>query len=353
MTSRSVVLTGAPRPSTLDWKHDSLLQHPASFITPKVSSAGESESPAARWRSVGPLVNPTGAATVEQLPAGEGTSFFAGGNIDRYSGQIVDADEATLSEFYDHSFALHEGIGSFGQSDCESFNDTSNDSLWDESVNDSTVIQESSSRDDAGKGPNPPGAVEHLSDLEDMPDAGYIQSVTPRVVTTNFVVAVINIRPRQRVRTRWGRERDLVEVLVSDETRSAFRVTFWLPASDDGVPKTLLEQALGGLRPRDVVLLRSVALSSFRGQVYGQSLRDNLTKIDLLSRRPIDSADTEGAFKWKSVVHHTDNPGPLLLKVRKVRQWILNFIGLGNDADSASSVRRGEEGQRRLPPDTQ
>ena len=88
---------------------------------------------------------------------------------------------------------------------------------------------------------------------------------------------------------------ELIEVLAGDEIKSGFTVNFWLssPQSADGDTRSVLS----GLRPQDVVLMRNVALSSFRGMVYGQSLRKEMTKVHLLYRDRIDRTDVGGLLQ--------------------------------------------------------
>ena len=351
MPARSIVLTGAPPPSALNWDSPDLLQHPVPFIASQYSSTCETP---VRWRSLAPLLDPVSIAVPNADERNfEGPSLFTGGKIDRHSGLILDVDDESLSEFYEHSFALHEGLGSFAQSEGDSLNDGASleISYLDGSLNDTSIYP--SSHESPGKALNALTTIGHLSDLEDIPNAQYLLSIAPRTVTVNLIVAIIHISPRRRVRTRWGRETDIVEVLVADETRSGFQVTCWLPASNDGAPQTPLERSLATLRLRDIVLFRCVALTSFRQRVYGQTLRYNMTEVDLLSRRPLDSGDPQGVFKWKTVLDSTETPDRQLQKVRKVRKWVMNFLGPTANADSEVSLSGGEEAVRNLPPDTQ
>jgi hypothetical protein len=147
---------------------------------------------------------------------------------------------------------------------------------------------------------------------------------------------------------------DIVEVLVGDDTRSGFRVTCWLPVLADGMRQSPLEQALSTLRLRDIVLIRAVALNSFRGQVYGQSLRDNMTKVDLMSRMPVDPTVAEGVIKWKTVAQPARGKvEPQLRKVRKVRQWLLNFLGPVAKLETENHLLPDRGTDAYLPPDTQ
>ncbi len=94
------------------------------------------------------------------------------------------------------------------------------------------------------------------------------------------------------------------------------------------------------LRPRDVVMIQNVALSSYRGKVHGQSLRRDVTKMDLLFRRPVDDADPEGVYRASNLRNPID---PQIKKVKAVRDWLLDFVGDG----------KKRKGQTSLPADTQ
>jgi hypothetical protein len=94
------------------------------------------------------------------------------------------------------------------------------------------------------------------------------------------------------------------------------------------------------LRPRDVVCLQNVALSSYRGKVHGQSLKRDVTKIDLLFRRPVDDDDMQGVYSASNLRNPID---PQIKKVKAVRDWLLDFVGDG----------KKRKGQMSLPADTQ
>ncbi|EEP80459.1 predicted protein [Uncinocarpus reesii 1704] len=351
MAHKLIVLTGLPPRSALNWDESELLQPPLPPFYQRRPS--EERGSLVRWRSLAPVQAPVFKSTTE------GASFFAMDTIQRYSGEPVslDADETALSEFYDQSFALHEGIHRSFTSATKSFTDDSDltGSFGDESHDDSTSKLPLSQHD--GTSPDVQRVQGHLSDVEDIPSATYLQSVAPRTVLVNLIVAIISIPPRRRVRTRWGREMDVVELLVGDETKSGFRVSCWVPPSNEHamvVPSKSLEESLKALQLRDVILLRSIALASFRGQVYGQSLRQNMTKIDVLDREIISSTgideSTAGGLGEAKRSH------PQAMKVRRVRRWIRNFVTPGaasNENANGSLLIPRPAGTMLLPPDSQ
>ncbi|KAL1965079.1 hypothetical protein VTN77DRAFT_6139 [Rasamsonia byssochlamydoides] len=265
--------------------------------------------------------------------------------------------EGVFSQFYDHSFSIHE-------TSLVSLSDLGNI----DSIEGSSSLTESidSFRTEHCEGPQARETsflplLGRLSNLEDIPNAAYLRSIVPQTMTVNLIVGILGVNPPRRVRTR-QRDMDIVELIVGDETRTGFGVTFWLPATeDDSGPGALRGdddpgQKLAGLRPRDIVLLRSVGLSSFRERVYGQSLRKGLTKIDLLHRQRIDATDPGGMYSSKTITT-ASNDNALLMKVQRVREWLINYVGLvgthGVGGDAGGMLRSHQPQLKHLPPDTQ
>jgi hypothetical protein len=164
----------------------------------------------------------------------------------------------------------------------------------------------------------------HLSDLEDIPPARNVLDLIPQTITVNIIAGIISLAQPRTVTTRWGRTLSLIEVLVGDETKSGFGVTFWLSSG------SLPESQLSTLRRQDVVLLRNVALHVFRGKVYGQSLRGGMTQISLLWRR-----DGGGQYSTRSLAGGGSSTHPQMEKTKRVKDWVLDFVG----ADRPSRTR--------------
>ncbi|OJD13430.1 hypothetical protein AJ78_06120 [Emergomyces pasteurianus Ep9510] len=369
MPVKVITLTGAPHPSALSWDELELLNECWFCCSGHDTTAVGS----VRWRVIEQREGHSGFPGEQGEEEENGdhdrnmmsygdTEFFAlGGAIERHTGlQVtVNTEVEAGSEFYDHSFAVHEGGGdSTMLSGMDSFSTESN---FETALDDTSMVSMThpsvEDSDNNHQHPLPPPLTGHLSDLKDIPSAAYLHSISPRMIPVNLIVAIITIYPRKRVRTRWGYETDVVELVVGDETRSGFRVTFWLPLEEksrDGA-KQDLDGSIRGLRPRDIVLFRSVALNSFRGKVYGQSLKGNATKVDLLHRSLIDFNDNEGLFTLRVLADRTGDSHPQLMKVRRVRAWILDFIspGIHGKIDQSSALPGGLENERCLPPDTQ
>ncbi|PGH16022.1 hypothetical protein AJ79_02002 [Helicocarpus griseus UAMH5409] len=360
MPVRVITLTGAPRSSALNWDESELLNE-CWFCRTSVGSL--TTAGPVRWRAIaqqeGHHSFPEEEEGGDDIKGYHDTEFLAPGAIERHTGiqSTMSSEDDAGSEFYDQSFAMHEGGDSTMLSGMESFYTDSN---FETTLEDTSMVSVAPpSTADNDQHPLPLSLAGHLSDLKDIPNAAYIHAIAPRMIPINLIVAVITIYPRKRVQTRWGHETDVVELVVSDETRSGFRITCWVPVSlkdksrDD--TKRDLDVSISGLRPRDIVLFRSVALNSFRGKVYGQSLKGNMTKVDLLHRRPVDSSDNEGLFTTRVLADQTGDSHPQLMKVRRVRNWILEFISphVYGKMDEPSSQPGESRKEPCLPPDTQ
>ncbi|RDL39457.1 Uncharacterized protein BP5553_03797 [Venustampulla echinocandica] len=372
MPPRVKLYVGAPESSSLNWEDEtgllhtfsepfvrfSRLQHSPDIsavpITPDLPSTS---SPHPEWRSL-PLERQHLATGLSQghgwQAESQGASFFALSEIDSFMEDLsqkasqgnfnssTESVEQILSQFYEESYARHEDIVSsqiaaasdFGTSfttDHNSFNTT------EASLELSTSYMR---QDIPASGP--------LSNLKDLPNAAYLHSIQPQVMTVNIIVGIISLPPPRLIRTRRGTNVELIEALVGDGTKSGFGISFWLPSSpsaDGG-----LRSSVEALRPQDVVLMRNVALSSFRGRVYGQSLRKGWTKVHLLYRNRVDHTDIGGCYRSADL-----KPGgiehPQIEKTRAVREWVLRFVGapISQGKGKVRVLDRSES----LPPDTQ
>ncbi|RKF64673.1 hypothetical protein OnM2_017044 [Erysiphe neolycopersici] len=123
-----------------------------------------------------------------------------------------------------------------------------------------------------------------LTDIKDIPTATYLDSIYPQTVTCNIIVGIIKITEARAIKTRRGQTVELIELLVGDETKPGFTINFWLNSLSSRRRSADTNNLLYKLRTQDIVLIQNMALNSFQGKVYGQSLRRELTKIHLLNR---------------------------------------------------------------------
>lgn len=390
MAPNVLVFAGAPMPSSLNWESDTLIE---SFLPPIIQFAGLSDdgqpSPLptvfhehVRWRSLRAATEPlvysqlqVGTLTGEDkaiIPApttADLTLSSFGTDQSAISAQQLDTQlpateftEDITSQFYEDSLAVYENLpsspipapgpdGEISRSDAEAGTTASNTTSFSTSLGFSF-----NSRSTAPPNfPVPDGG--RLSDLGHIPNSKYLHSIQPQTMTVNVIVGIISISPPRSIQTRGGSAVEIVELLVGDETKSGFGINCWLPLN--AVSKPIrghpdLRSSLSGLRPQDIILVRNVALSSFRGKVYGQSLRREVTKVDLLFRNRIDRDDEGGCYSARDLNNTiSSDTHPQVRKIIRVREWVLRFVGHGGGI-----MRRTDEGKvevvdEQLPPDTQ
>lgn len=360
MFRKLIFLTGAPTSQNLLWNEAKLFDAPvAPFSDASMPAAPEPDrsfdSQPVRWRI---LRRTHLSKDLCALAAPDGrTPFFTTlGLAATSSGELnVEQNTEGLSQFYDHSFHVLK------TADVSVSVETVPDESYQESC---SLASSNASLATAQADPEPLPSMllsiqGRVRDLKDIPSADYLDSIIPQTMTVNLIVGVLGVHPLRSVVTRqWNRELDIVEVVVADETRAGFAITFWLAVQDQTVlsknASDSLRETLAGLRPRDIVLLRTVALSSFQRRVFGQSLRNGITKVDLLYRQPVEATDAGGVYSTKAIMGGQDQLSgtqpSVLMKVRKVREWLMRFVrkpteATGDDEKGASVVR--------LPPDTQ
>lgn len=374
-----IFLTGAPLPSSLQWTEEDLCASPQpGFVERKPIESTERslhDNKAPSWRSV-PLERPhlpTGLTQISQedigfedygFPAGE-TAFFSPAELSFISdpsecpieqSQVSDsAKEDLYTQYYEQSFAIHENIPSSQIVGAESLDE----SFTTEPEDFSTAFSASSPSYPADQLARSRLTLSHLNELKDMPNAAYLQSIIPQTMTVNLVVGVISISQPRTIKTRkGGHSIELVEMLVGDDTKAGFGINIWLPPPENNHPALQdgdLRTQSAKLRPQDVILARNVALSSFRGKVYGQSLRRGMTTLDLLYRNLVDGHDAPGAYKAGELEHGAVEE-PQVRKVRDVKDWVMRFVG-GNTGAlpvgkvSESRLANGNQMQA-LPNDT-
>ena len=361
MSPGTLLFAGAPQSSSLDWEQPGLLENfSESFIRfahldaqQNVSAASPSaSSPHPAWRSL-PLERRHLATGLSQNHGWQkeyqGASFFTTSDINSFlssqspispgdSHASSQSAQEVLSQFYEQSYAIHEDIASSQlRTSGTSGSFYSDTSFISETSLDSHSFGQRIEIPNAG----------YVSDLKDIPNAAHLNSIQPQTMTVNLIVGIISLLPPRAIKTRRGADVELVEVLVGDETKSGFGVNFWLSAGQ-GLEGDM-RSVLAGLRVQDVVLMRNVALSSFKGKVYGQSLRREMTKCVLLYRNRIDRLDVGGCYSAADLEWSDGNPQ--VEKTRRVRGWGLRFVGVG--VGHRVGKGRYEAVKEVLPPDTQ
>lgn len=355
---RCIFLAGAPESQNLDWDEDDLLPDfglPIQrFLQPANTSKQRLPAPTpsgtiAKWRSVPFTGSDNRHYDYDHNNVLDQTQFL--------SFEVAHTDDQRNLQFLEHSIAVLDDLessqivppsdGLATDRNKPSDPDTTflstasfaNTSFTESSFQISDVSM-NSSHDQEGLaevrlcGPT--------TDLKRIPTADHITRIQPQTVTVNLLAGVIAISQPRMVQL-WKRktEMDIIELTVGDESRAGFSISFWLvPVESQVKPADDLRNALSKLRAGDVVLLQNLALSCFKGCVYGQSLSKrfarNSTTVDKIGR---------GAQEGDPV---------LKAKLERVRRWTSDFVGGGREPPHPGTVDvMRSHGRPDLPPDTQ
>lgn len=324
-----IIFAGAPEASSLNWSlplHDSFTQPFSSLlrVDPSSRSLESLSTPSSAipaWRSVPLQRAPLRTGFTQQTPSSDAPfpSFLHPqfSSQSQVSFRDEDIDDDVLSQFYEYSFSALDSL--------PPSHPMSLDGAEDSFESEYSVAPSL----DPGISPFPTD----LSELR--PPTGNPNASTPVALLVGIISLV-----SKTVRTRFG-ERDIVEALVGDDTRSAFQLTLWL-----GAPGTVsvLSSSTAKLRVGDVILVQGVAVGTFRGRVYGQSVRSGMgTRVFLLFREFGDDGQLEGHYSWRDMMAKGD-VHPQLGKTRRVRRW-MRTLDMG-----AVDGRREEESY--MPDDT-
>ncbi|KAK1776264.1 hypothetical protein QBC45DRAFT_381596 [Copromyces sp. CBS 386.78] len=374
--NKVLIFTGAPESRALDWNTpDLLVDFDASFLEiqtrhrpgPEQNIIPASAPTPAAWRSL--------SLEKERIPTGYTQQYDSSFRFNLAHGPepihqphdfltiaSISFDESSVvhgdleSQFYEHSLALHQHSYLDANLLGESQSQHSLTSVMSEEDHLDTASFLDTTNHVHIKEPLTFPGGDRLTDLRDIPSAAYLIKAQPQTITCNLIVGIISISQPRTVGTRWGSDRFLVEVLIGDDTKAGFAVTFWLPPGCDTVEGSMLE----GLRNRDVVLLQNVALNVFAKKVYGSSLPKGLSKVHLLFRPRLDPTDVGGHYA-PSDLSVTRTTHPQLDKTRRVWDWVLRFVGPGPITVAApESARKSKNNKYALarpwdmpPPDTQ
>ena len=355
---RCIFLTGAPRRDVLHWDDERLNSSFDASVqrfldTPDNSNEQHMPQPSfgeySKWRSV--ACNDSISRSPTKYPGPTKDKSTTSHNVLNGRERLEDFD----FDFVEHSIAVLEDLditqiigAAAGDPDETSLLDVTDLSFPATTVTDTSTLTTNDSFATASptQEDGDPVTVKILggiTDLRSLPKADHITRIWPSTMTKNLLVGVIAISPS---RTVYVRRRDtymdIIELTVGDETRAGFGINFWLtPLESQKHPDEHREQ-LRPLRSGHVVLLQNVALTCWNGHVYGQSLSKrfarNTTTITVLEDASQHSLST-----------------PVVSKLRRVRDWTTDFVGVGESFPSREVV--GGSAKKRkideLPPDTQ
>ena len=355
---RCVLLTGAPDAQDLIWDEGRLLPsfdaHFDRILDGRPKAAAESSEassiltptgPTSKWRALelGNGRNSGEGRSSTTLPQTQFLSF----------GESGADEEREHLDFLEHSVAAFDDLASSqilprdaGPEDVSAA-DTTVD--FTTSFTTSSATESSFSATDASlhspvvplSGVNTLGSI---TNLKQTPAADYISRILPQTMTVNLLVGIITTSPPRTVHLRKSNaEMDIIELVVGDETRAGFTISFWLvPEDSQHKPADDLREVLRRLRAGDVLLLQNVALSCFRNSVYGQSLSKRITRNSTLVTVMNDQSDV-------GLQPH------LRAKLARVQHWTGDFVGVSRKVTSFEGTddRREVKGLEALPPDTQ
>jgi hypothetical protein len=365
-SERIIILAGAPEIEALDWDEDRLHDSHDLAIARFLNSGPQRHkqptpaptSPPPKWRALN-IDRQKAVVQHDDDEAYEATQFLS------FNNEIAKevAGPAEPLDFLEHSIAILENIDS---SQLLTTTDINPDEPTQVDGEDSTFLSiattdisfnTASSLESPSHNHLLPNNIP-ITDLKHIPSAAHILSLHPQTLTLNLIAGIISIsQPRTiTLRKRKG-EMEIIELTVGDETRAGFCVNFWLTPTTSSRARTRQQQkqnqsakqtrddglraTLGKLRTGDVVLMRHVALSSFRGCVYGQSLGGGR-----FGRVGTSIVNLPGADFGR--------PAAFREKVRRVRKWTDDFVGIAKPSrlnGEGRGVRR--KVREDLPPDTQ
>lgn len=194
-------------------------------------------------------------------------------------------DDTKVDGYLEHSLIFHSNlVSSQIAQDTTADNTVSSSSFLTTSFG--TTMSEPSSplRDDKNATILQIPTTMAVTPLGSLPSAQHLRSIYPQTPTPNLLCVLMTTPECREVFVRKGGYKvNLWEITVADDTRSGFKVSFWLRPpreSNNQQPnaQSLLLQALEHARVGNILLLRNIALTSFRDVVYGQSLNPAITR---------------------------------------------------------------------------
>ena len=179
-----------------------------------------------------------------------------------------------------------------------------------------------------------------LTTLGALPDAVHLRRIYPQTPTPSLL-CVLAASPEDRVvfTKKGGYKMRLREIIVADDTKSNFKISFWQRSSNGKESHSALEHTLQIIKTGDILLLRNVALNAFRDDVYGQSLNPSITR----ARTSIDVLMNSSGISNRQLAAL---PAHVAAAFTRVRKWANTHIASNRTAQK----KRKEESQRQNLP---
>jgi hypothetical protein len=364
---RLKTLNGAPLREHLDFSEKSLLVTTTSSNFSLATCVGQSteDRNALKWRDIG--------AKNTRLRTGWSQPYLPGSGLQSFdhdrSFVIPGVEQSTALPEYetsnlDTTLALDEQTSaiddylqhSLGFYDTLLSSQVIQDEAADNTVSSSSFLTTSFGTTASGLSSSTPAdshvlvlkvpSATVITALGTLPSARHLRSIYPQTLTPNFLCAILTTPERREVYVRKsGYKMDLWEITVGDDTSSNFKVTFWLRPpresnNEQSHPQAQLLQTLERLQVGNIVLLRNIALTSFRDTVYGQSLNAAITRartsVDILMKDSSVSAGQIGGL-----------PAPVVEMLTRVKRWTRAHVV--SDTNHDRKRRRGSPAADRAP----
>jgi hypothetical protein len=362
---RLKTLNGAPLPQHLNFSEDVLLTPDKckQFATITLHSTPSSNEETLKWRCLAakdtrlrtgwsqPYLPGSGRRLEDadmpfSLPYDERTSTSFGlDSTPQDTTMDLDDHPTPADTFLEHSLVFHDTLLSSQVVQSTTADQTMSSSSFLSTSFGTTSSDISSSNRTDGRTlvlQVPPSMA--ITPLGSLPSAQHLRSIYPQTPTPNFICALMAAPECRDVYVRKGGYNiDLYEIIVADDTHSGFKVTFWIrpPRDSNGLSKIQkqLLQTLRSIRIGDILLMRNIALTSYRDTVHGQSLNPSIVR----ARTTIDVLMTGTARSGRQL---EALPEPLLGTCKRVKQWARAHIAV---PDGGSRKRRGTSTGRDTP----
>ncbi|KAF2020512.1 hypothetical protein BU24DRAFT_403616 [Aaosphaeria arxii CBS 175.79] len=270
------------------------------------------------------------------------------------------------SVFLEHSFIVHDNLVSsqIALDDAQMSANESRESLSSTSFLTSSFNTEASTSREAESQLPTLQLPSYLTitSLGELPDAQYLRSIYPQTPTPNLLCALVAPIEKRQVSVKKGRYvMDLYDLIVGDDTRPSFKISFWFRPIHATRPSRNLAQdklrsTLDAVRTGDMLLMRYIALSIYRNEVFGQSLNANISKASTLVE-PLSRPDGTPIYKHVCPIAVEE-------KLLNVKKWSRSRIATHNEGSqkrkATSSMKdaktkrklRSQRSTDTLPPDT-
>ncbi|KAJ8115421.1 hypothetical protein OPT61_g2937 [Boeremia exigua] len=381
---RLKLLNGAPLHEHLDFSDNVLLEAADcdGFGAKQRSGQSADGEDTLKWRDIGSKRAPLHTGWSQPFPSGiepKGAHedlYFTVPGVEESSALLeydttnldttltLDDEIPAADDYLQHSLVFHNTLLSSQVVQDEGADETvSSSSFLTTSFGTTASISSSASLVERDKLNLQVPSAMHVTPLGSIPSAQYLRTIYPQTPTPNLLCALMTKPERREVFVRkGGYKMDLWEIVVGDDTCPSFKVTFWLRPprglnNDKGSEQTRLLHILGQLQVGNIVLLRNIALTSFRESVYGQSLSTAIAR----ARTSVDVLAEDGGT---SVAHVSGLPASVLEALTRVKRWArLHVVGdvditrkrKGDFAGQDNAAKRpftSSVGDEDFPPDT-